>query len=79
MQSEENVFSNHNLASVGDVILFERNNHTYQGTVFLVRDNSVLVEISTQAAQILGYERPNTVVGHGKYTVCQSPEKQYIM
>ncbi|MBB6444056.1 DUF2187 family protein [Bacillus benzoevorans] len=56
-------------AKIGDVILFERNEHVYEGTVFLVRENSVLIDISRDAAEELGYEQPNTVVGHGKYTV----------
>ena len=70
MQKEKNVFLNRIKANRGDVILFERNNNTYEGTVFLVRSNRVLVEISHTDAKILGYEQPNTVVGHGKYNIC---------
>ncbi|MUK89693.1 DUF2187 domain-containing protein [Ornithinibacillus sp. L9] len=56
-------------AGVGDVILFDRKDNLCEGKVFLVRDNSVLVEISKEAAKILGYEMPNTVVRHGNYKI----------
>lgn len=69
MQLIESAFLENKLATVGDIITFERNNHTYEGTVFIVRDNSVLVKISPQAAKMLGYEQPNTVVGHRNYIV----------
>lgn len=77
MRNEKKVFFNRKKANKGDVILFERNNNTYEGTVFLVRTNSVLVEISNQDAKTLGYEQPNTVVGHGKYTICSEVEQQF--
>ena len=70
MQKEKNVFLHKKKANTGDVILFERNNNTFEGTVFHVRTNSVLVEISNKDAKILGYEQPNTVIGHGKYSIC---------
>lgn len=70
MQKEKKAFLNRKKANTGDVILFERNNNTYEGIVFLVRPNSVLVKISSKAATTLGYEQPNTVVRHGKYSVC---------
>lgn len=70
MLKEKPVFLNRKKAKTGDVILFERNNNTYEGTVFLVRTKSVLVEISNKDAETLGYEQPNTVVGHGKYYIC---------
>lgn len=53
----------------GDTILFKRKDNTCEGKVFLVRDNSVLVDISEQTAKGLGYETLNTVVGHGNYIV----------
>jgi len=70
MQKEKRVLSDRKIASTGDMILFERKNNTYEGTVFLVRINSVLVEISEKDAKSLGYQQPNTVVGHGKYIIC---------
>ncbi|CAH0344817.1 DUF2187 family protein [Bacillus sp. CECT 9360] len=56
-------------AKVGDTILFERKEISCEGTVFQVRENSVLVEISKEMAQVLDYETPNTVVRHGNYTI----------
>ncbi|MEN2767284.1 DUF2187 family protein [Ornithinibacillus xuwenensis] len=56
-------------ANVGDTVLFDRKNNQYEGKVFQVRENSVLVELSKDAANILGYEMPNTVVRHGKYMI----------
>lgn len=70
MQKEKQVFFNRKKANTGDVILFERKNQMYKGVVFLVRTKSVLVEISNKDAKSLGYEQPNTVVGHGKYCIC---------
>ncbi|MEH7125069.1 DUF2187 family protein [Bacillus sp. JJ1773] len=67
MQKEKSEFSGKKRAIAGDAILFERRSNTYKGRVFLVRTNSVLVEISSKDAKALGYEMPNTVVRHGKY------------
>ena len=69
MQKERRVFSNRKKANTEDVVLFERRNNMFEGTVFLVRTNSVLVEISDESAKMLGYEQPNTVVRHGNYIV----------
>lgn len=56
-------------ASIGDIVLFDRRENQYKGKVFQVRENSVLVELSKEAATTLGYEMPNTVVRHGKYMI----------
>jgi uncharacterized protein YkvS len=69
MQKEESEFSDKERANTGDIILFERKSNKFEGKVFLVRTNSVLVEISSKDAKTLGYEQPNTVVRHGKYTI----------
>lgn len=74
MQKDNKVFFNRKKATIGDVILFERNNKMYEGKVFLVRPKSVLVEISNEAAKVLGYEQPNTVVGHGNYFILANEE-----
>jgi uncharacterized protein YkvS len=58
-----------NIAKVGDTILFERKDMSCEGTVFLVRENSVLVEIAKETAQALDYETPKTVVRHGNYHI----------
>jgi len=65
----EKEMNNNETANVGDVVLFDRRNQQYEGKVFQVRENSVLVELSKDAAKILGYEMPNTVVRHGKYSI----------
>ncbi|MBS4192270.1 DUF2187 family protein [Bacillus sp. FJAT-49705] len=67
MQKGKSEFSDKKKADAGDIILFERKSNIYEGRVFLVRTNSVLVEISSKDAKALGYEQPNTVVRHGKY------------
>jgi uncharacterized protein YkvS len=56
-------------AKTGDTVLFQRKDLTLEGIVYLVRDNSVLVKISKEDANILGYETQNTVVGHGNYMI----------
>lgn len=56
-------------ACIGDVIFFNRRGKNYEGKVFLVRPETVIVEISNKAAKMLGYERPNTVVRHGNYSI----------
>lgn len=75
MKKQKTALLNRQKANEGDVILFERNANTYEGIVFHVRTNSVLVEISSKDAKTLGYEQPNTVVGHGNYVVCSIVRK----
>lgn len=71
MTKEKSILAMTREADIGDVILFERNEQAYEGTVYLVRENSVIVDISEEAAEELGYPRPNTVVRHGKYVVLE--------
>lgn len=59
-------------ARIGDVIFFNRRGKKYEGKVFLVKPETVIVEISNEAARMLGYERPNTVVRHGNYSINKS-------
>ncbi|AIE60212.1 DUF2187 family protein [Bacillus methanolicus] len=56
-------------AKIGDHILFLRKDQTFLGIVEIVRDNSVIVEISKEAAKELGYETNKTVVKHFNYVV----------
>lgn len=72
MSKEIGLLVTKNKADKGDVILFERKQRLYHGTVYHVREQSVVVEISSDAAEYLGYPRANTVVGHGNYLVCTS-------
>lgn len=60
-------------ADIGETILFERKDNTFEGKVLTIRDNSVLVQISEQAAKYLKYETLQTVVRHGKYTLNNNP------
>ncbi|RFU67038.1 DUF2187 family protein [Bacillus sp. V59.32b] len=69
MQEANKISYSRKQAKVGDTILFERKEISCEGIVFQVRENSVLVEISKEMAQVLDYETPNTVVRHGNYTI----------
>lgn len=69
MENTKKAVSNKKKAKIGDIILFNRKDNNYEGKVFIVRDNSVLVEISKESAKTLGYEMPNTVVRHGNYII----------
>jgi uncharacterized protein YkvS len=61
--------SNNKKARQGDLVSFERRDSVFEGEVFLIKENSVLVNISKESAQILGYETTNTVVRHGNYSI----------
>lgn len=69
MQEANKISYSRKQAKVGDTILFERKEMSCEGIVFQVRENSVLVEISKEMAQMLDYETPNTVVRHGNYMI----------
>lgn len=56
-------------AKIGDHILFQRKDQIIEGIVEIVRENSVIIEISQDAAQELGYETNKTVVKHSNYVV----------
>lgn len=56
-------------AKIGDHILFQRKDQIIEGIVEMVRDNSVIIEISKDAAKELGYENNRTVVNHSNYVV----------
>lgn len=72
MENTKKALSSKKKAKIGDIILFNRKNSNFEGKVFIVRDNSVLVEISKESAKKLGYEMPNTVVRHGNYIIKSS-------
>lgn len=63
-------------ASKGDSILFSRRGNEIQGKVFLVRDNSVLVDISATDAFLLGLESSNTVVAHKNYKILKKKKRK---
>jgi len=56
-------------AKLGDRISFYRKELSFTGVVEIVRDNSVIIEMSREAAQALGYETTKTVVKHSNYEV----------
>lgn len=63
-------------ALVGDVIQFERNDTLFIGTVVSLRENSVIVELTTNDAVKLELENERTVVSHKKYKLkerCSNP------
>lgn len=69
MKKNKNTLSSRKKAKIGDIIVFNRKHNMYEGKVFVVRDNSVLVEISKESASMLGYEMANTIVRHGNYSI----------
>lgn len=56
-------------AKVGDSIYFTRKKLTIFGTVQMVRDNSVIVEIGPLESVHLGIPGQSTVVAHKNYVV----------
>lgn len=63
-------------ASKGESILFTRRGNQIEGKVFLVRDNSVLVDISAADAVLLGLESLNTVVAHKNYKILKRNKRK---
>lgn len=63
-------------AQVGEEILFTRQGKEHEGIVYKVQDNSVLVVISNDSKECLGYENNNTVVAHKNYCVLK-PAKRF--
>ncbi|WP_059173980.1 DUF2187 family protein [Bacillus sp. FJAT-27445] len=61
-------------AEIGDQISFTRKNHSLEGTVEIVRDNSVIVDVSKESADSLGYDTTKTVVKHSNYLILSSVE-----
>lgn len=53
----------------GSQIVFNRASLEIMGLVVLVRENSVMVEISAEDAKELHYENNVTIVRHGKYRI----------
>lgn len=59
-------------AKIGDVILFFRKGMNVKGKVKIIRNNSVIVDISEKDALELGYETNQTVVGHNNYSIIKT-------
>lgn len=56
-------------AGLGQKIRFKRNNMVITGIVSLVKDNSVIVDISNEDAKKLEYSTNKTVVNHSNYEI----------
>ncbi|RTR26560.1 DUF2187 domain-containing protein [Robertmurraya yapensis] len=56
-------------AKIGDTIQFSRKGITVEGNVTMIRENSVLVEISLDSSKELNLENTRTIVNHSKYKV----------
>lgn len=56
-------------AKKDDEIIFTRNGFNMVGRVTIVNENSVIVELSSLAAEKLDYSTNLTVVNHKKYQI----------
>ncbi|WP_066297823.1 DUF2187 family protein [Bacillus sp. FJAT-29937] len=63
-------------ADIGDHVTFNRKDCKMTGIVYLVRDNSVLVEISQKDRELLNLETNKTIVAHKNYTVSKKANKK---
>lgn len=55
------------IAKVGDLIEFSRNGFIIIGQVIKVREESIVVSISDEDAELIKIETPITVVSHSNY------------
>lgn len=56
-------------AKIGQKIRFKRNDIEITGIVSLVKENSVIVDISDEEAKKLDYSTNKTLVRHSKYEI----------
>ena len=54
---------------VDEEISFVRNDHKVYGTIYKILENSVIVQISTEDADLIGAASSLTVVSHKNYSV----------
>jgi len=54
---------------IDEEISFVRNDHEVNGTIFKILENSVIVEISSKDAEIIGAASNLTVVSHKNYSI----------
>lgn len=54
---------------IDEKISFVRNDHEVNGTIFKILENSVIVEISSKDAVLIGAASNLTVVAHKNYSV----------
>lgn len=54
---------------VDEKVTFVRNDHTVYGTIYKILENSVIVQISTEDADLIGAASNLTVVAHKNYSI----------
>ncbi|MBO0586691.1 MULTISPECIES: DUF2187 family protein [unclassified Sporosarcina] len=54
---------------IDEEISFVRNEHEVNGTIFKILENSVIVEISSKDAELIGAASNLTVVSHKNYSI----------
>jgi uncharacterized protein YkvS len=54
---------------IDEQISFVRNEHEVNGTIFKILENSVIVEISSKDAELIGAASNLTVVSHKNYSI----------
>ncbi len=54
---------------IDEAISFVRNDYEVNGTIFKILENSVIVEISTKDAELIGAASNLTVVSHKNYSI----------
>ncbi|HJF33264.1 MAG TPA: YkvS family protein [Sporosarcina psychrophila] len=54
---------------IDEEISFVRNDHEVNGTIFKILENSVIVEISSKDAELIGAASNLTVVSHKNYSI----------
>ncbi|MER2088691.1 DUF2187 family protein [Sporosarcina sp. JAI121] len=54
---------------IDEQISFVRNDHEVNGTIFKILENSVIVEITSKDAELIGAASNLTVVSHKNYSI----------
>lgn len=54
---------------IDEKISFVRNDHEVSGTIYKILENSVIVQISNEDAELIGAASNLTVVAHKNYSV----------
>lgn len=54
---------------VDEKISFVRNDHEVRGTIYKILENSVIVQISNEDAELIGVPSNLTVVAHKNYSI----------
>lgn len=54
---------------IDEKISFVRNDHEVHGTIYKILENSVIVQISSKDAELIGAASNMTVVSHKNYSI----------